>query len=166
MSIANDKYDLEIRVSQRETAFKFQINNSYSWHTFYKSRKIINKEKISKAKTDELEGLNKLLSFDKDRIKYWMKNSEKLFTKLNSLKANDQVKIGKMDDKMNRLSKKIISSNIKLNMFRKNFLHNVKKVDKKLEDLTKILSTDVKQDVSKAAEFKKERQRIFRLIKV
>merc|ERR1712183_204957 len=64
ISLRNRKVDLQIRVAQRETGAKFNIDHDEAWRAFYHSRLLVNKEKLHKALPDERVGLTKLVEFD------------------------------------------------------------------------------------------------------
>lgn len=81
-----------MRVAQRQTALKFQINHNYSWRTFYKERLKRTEKELEKASSDQAESLNRQIDYDKRMALYYTLGSQEAWVTLKNQQAIDTEK--------------------------------------------------------------------------
>jgi hypothetical protein len=149
----------EKRVAQRETAIKFQIDHDFAWRTFYKKRFSANERNVSKALPDEVDSLEKMITFDKERATYWYDSATQQYMLLGKRSKEDRLKHEGFSTAADEIDDKILSLKLEHSQV-------VKKADIKIQDiavkdelLMKILAGDGLKDTQKMENDKLEEQK-------
>jgi hypothetical protein len=149
----------EKRVAQRETAIKFQIDHDFAWRTFYKKRFVANEKNVSQSLPDEVDSLEKMITFDKERATYWYDSATQQYMLLGKRDKEDRLKHEGFVAATDEIDDKILSLKLEHSQVVKKADIKIQNVAVKDELLMRVLAEDVLKDTQKMENDKLEEQK-------
>ena len=152
------EHGLNLRIAQRHTAVKFQIDHDIAWKTFYEFRMKINEKKLLTAMPDQLEPLNKMIAFDKERSAFYESAAEEQWEQFKELKEDDNEKSQDMNDDVNSLANKILKMKMQLHLEASKLLRKIHGVEKQDGIVMNALKADEVLDMARVSHEQNEQR--------
>lgn len=144
LKLANDKSDLELRIAQRETGLKFQIDHNMAWAEFYRlSSKTNQKAKVLKG---SLNSIKKLITFDKARQNAYKNASEILLSKLKHYQLNAFLDIDRRNRVIKAIADKIVRNRVKWGVVKRAGLRGIGELGKQVGQVQGVLDEETEAD--------------------